>query len=94
LHCSKASIEIFHVNCLPDNGTAEMYTADEHKMAVATSKMECLCSGFGGQNQLFQYERHYHWEYWRTSIWNTVHQVLEQFEETGGALHKTGTSAV
>lgn len=33
-----------------------MYTADEHQMAVASSKMQYLCCGFGRYNQLFNYK--------------------------------------
>jgi hypothetical protein len=42
LHCSEATIEIFYVNCPANSDSAEMYTAGEHKMAVAPSKMQCL----------------------------------------------------
>jgi hypothetical protein len=43
------------IDCLADSGVAEMYTADEHKMAVSPpSKRQYLYCGAGKQNQLLK----------------------------------------
>jgi hypothetical protein len=80
------------IDCLDDSGVAEVYTADEHKMAVSSpSKRQYLYCGTGKQNQLLKCKD--------VTVGNmenkhALGRQMEQFQQTGSVLHKdTGRSS-